>query len=251
MRWIALLALAASAVSAQQKPPRGADEALRARVKEFYQDHVTEEYRKAEKLVAPDAQDIFYVREKPKYEGFEIKDIQYLDHFQKAKVTVTVSKYGHEQGFTGTLLKTPSVSTWKIVKGKWMWYVDADELAKGPFGKSANAGTKPLPGTATPEVKIPQTPDMALGKVSIDKPEILVKAGITEQITITNNSLGTIGLEIAQVLPDIQVTLDKKSLNRGEKAVATLKCGDNPHAGEIAFHITPTQETIAVRTFRQ
>lgn len=249
-RIVPVLLLAAAAFA--QSPPKKTDEALRARVNEFYQYHVTEEYRKAEKLVAPDAQDMFYVREKPRYEAFEISKIEYRDRFQKATVTVTVTKYGHGQGFEGQVLKTPSISAWKLVKGKWCWYVDPDELKRVGFGPSANAGTKPPPGAAVPQVNVnPADVAMALGKLEVDKKSIVVKPGSTDEITITNNSMGTVTLAVQQILPDIQVTLDKKSLNRGEKAVAKVKCGDNPHAGEIQFLVGPTSEIVSVETRRQ
>lgn len=246
-----LTVLIVSAAFAQQKPPKKVDEALRARVSEFYRYHVTEEYRKAEKLVAPESEEIFYVREKPKYESFEIKSIDYGKDFKTAKVTCTVGTYGHAQGFSGELLKTPSLSTWKLVKGKWMWYVDKEELAKGPFGKSANAGTKPPPGYTPPKLEVPSDATMALNHVALDKTSLVVKPGSTEHVTLTNNSLGTVGLEVEQVLPDIKVTLDKKSINRGEKAVATFECAGNPNAGEIVFRITPTGELLIVEVKRQ
>jgi hypothetical protein len=251
MRRIAYFLLIASPIFAQQKPPKAVDEALRARVKEFYQYHVDEQYRKAEKLVAEDSADIFYVREKPKYEGFEIKSIEYRNNFKTAKVTVTVQKYGHGQGFNGLLLKTPSLSSWKLEKGQWMWYADPEELARGPFGKSANAGTKPPPGSAVPQMKVPDNAGMAMGMVKVDKTSVVVKPGITETLTITNGSTGTVGLDVLEVLPDVKITLDKKSLNKGETAVATLVCGDNPHAGEIGFLVTPTQEVLRVQSVRK
>jgi hypothetical protein len=249
-RIVPVLLLAAAAFA--QNPPKKTDEALRARVSEFYHYHVTEEYRKAEKLVAPEAQDMFYVREKPKYQSFEISKIEYSDRFQKAKVTVTVSKYGHGEGFEGLALKTPSLSSWKLVKGKWCWYVDPEELKRVGFGPSANAGTKPLPGTAVPEMKIdPSAVASVFGHVAVDKSSLLVKPGGSDELTITNNSMGTVTVEVQQVLPDIKVTLDKKQLNRGEKAVATVTYGDNPHSGEIRFVIGPTNEFISVETRRR
>jgi len=246
--WI-VLAIAAAAFA--QKPPKKIDEALRARISEFYQDHVTEQYRKAEQLVAEESRDMFYTREKPKYEGFEIANIEYLDHFRKAKVTVTVKQYGHAEGFTGTILKTPSISAWKLDHGKWFWYIDPEELKRVGFGPSANAGTKPPPGAEPPKVVIAGTPDMALGKVSLDKNEIVVKKGLTDKVTITNRSMGTVTLQVYQVLPDVKVTLDKTSLNRGEQAVATITCGDFPHAGEVQFQVMPTDEILSVTTKRE
>src|SRR4051812_28037877 len=83
------------------KPPKAVDAALRARIKEFYQYHVTEEYRKAEKLVAQDSQNIYYVASKPRYLNFDIKTIEYLDNFKKAKVSVLCEQFLNGVGFTG------------------------------------------------------------------------------------------------------------------------------------------------------
>jgi len=246
--WI-ILGLAVVAFA--QKPPKKVDEALRTRINEFYQDHVTEQYRKAEQLVAQESRDMFYVREKPKYESFEIANIEYLDHFRKAKVTVTVGEYGHAEGFTGTILKTPSLSYWKLDHGKWFWYIDPEELKRVGFGPSANAMTKPAPGAPTPKVEVPSTPDMALGKVVLDKPEVVVKKGATDKVTISNKSLGTVSVQVYQVLPDVKVTLDKTTLNRGEQAVATITCGDFPHQGELQFQVMPTNEILTVTTKRE
>jgi hypothetical protein len=243
--------LGIAAVAFAQKPPKKIDEALRARISEFYQYHVAEQYRKAEQLVAEESRDLFYTKEKPKYESFEIANIEYLDHFRKARVTVTVSQYGHAQGFTGVVLKTPSLSSWKLDHGKWFWYFDPEDLKRVGFGPSANAGTKPPPGTPEPKVVVPATPEMAMGKVAIDKQEMAVKKGLTDKITITNNSLGTVTVEVYQVLPDVKVTLDKTTLNRGEKAIATVTCGDFPHSGEVQFHVMPTDEVLSVTTIRQ
>src|SRR3954452_7382016 len=107
MHRIALLALCAAALFAQKapkappKPPARVDEALRARITEFYQYHVSEEYRKAEKLVAEDSQEFYYIHNKPHYLSFQIATIEYLDHFTKAKVSALCEQYFHGPGFEG------------------------------------------------------------------------------------------------------------------------------------------------------
>ena len=73
MHRIVLLTVLATALFAQKapkappKPPARTDEALRARITEFYQYHVSEDYRKAEKLVSEDSQDFYYAHNKPHY----------------------------------------------------------------------------------------------------------------------------------------------------------------------------------------
>src|ERR1044072_8874593 len=103
---LALAAALASAAFARTAPdapkaPAGVDEALRARITEFYQFHVTGEYRKAEKMVAEDSQDIYYEHNKPKYLSFEIKTIAYAENFTKAKVSVTCEQYVNGLGTMG------------------------------------------------------------------------------------------------------------------------------------------------------
>lgn len=233
------------------KPPAAVDKALRARVNEFYGYHVTEDYRKAEKLVAEDSQDIYYIASKRKYLSFEIKSIEYLDNFKRAKVSVLAEQYFHGIGFEGKPLKAPSTSTWKIVSGKWFWYVDKEELTKGPFGPMANAGTKAQPGAQLPSTdKIPTTFDFALGQVKWEKESIVIKPDTTVQLTIANKSAGSISLSLAQVLPGIEVTIDKANLNKDDQAVVTLKAGENPHSGVISFRVIPTSEVIALQVKR-
>src|SRR5204863_7271151 len=121
----------------------------------------------------------------------------------------------------------------------------ADGLAKGTFGKMGNAGSKPDPRAKVEPPKIPTSFDFALGQVKIDKTEVVLKPGGTAQVTLTNDSAGTVELTVAQTLPGTEVTLDQAILNKGEKAVATVKAGDNPHQGGIAFKVSPTGELVA------
>jgi len=247
---IALLAALAAVSFAQDapdapKPPAAVDEALRARITEFYQYHVTEEYRKAEKLVAEDSEDFFYVHNKPHYLNFEIKTIAYSDNFKKAKVSVLCEQYFNGIGFAGKPMKSPSTSTWKLENGKWMWYVDQDELSKGPFGKMANAGSKAAPGTTVPD-KIPTDPGFVLGKVKMDKDTLTVKPDSSFEVTIVNQSAGTVSLTLEQRLPGFQITMDKANLNTGEKCVVTLKTNENPHRGDITFLVNPTGEILSL-----
>ncbi len=244
-------AFAQTATEPAPRPPAAVDEALRARITEFYQLHVTGEYRKAEKLVAEDSQDIYYEHGKPKYLSFEIKTIAYSDNFTKAKVSVTCEQYVSGLGNLGKPVKIPSTSSWKVVDGKWFWWADPEELARGPMGKMANAGTKPDPGAKPNPENIPTTPDFAMGKVKWEKDTLAVKPNSTYQLAITNGSAGTTSLVLKQILPGIELSIDKANLNPGEKAVVTFKTNDNPHAGMIAFQADPLGEIITVIVKRQ
>src|SRR5690349_19556011 len=54
---LAAVAFAQNPADPFNRPPAGVDQALRARIHEFFQYHVTQEFRKAEKVVAEDSQD--------------------------------------------------------------------------------------------------------------------------------------------------------------------------------------------------
>jgi len=256
MHRIALLAVSATALLAQNtpqpapKPPAGVDEALRARITEFYQYHVNEEYRKAEKLVAEDSQDIYYIHNKPHYLSFQISNIEYLDHFTKAKARVLCEQYVAVLGFEGRPMKTPSTSTWKLVNGQWFWYVDPEELSRGPMGRMANAGSKATGASPVP-TSIPTTPDFALNQVKLDKRLVVLKPEETQQLTITNTAPGEMRLSLTQTLPGIEVTIDHPVLQTGEKAIVTLKANDNPHIGTMSVRVDPTGEILAWEVKRQ
>src|SRR4051812_45774654 len=184
MHRIALFLVFAAALCAQKapkappKPPARVDQALRARITEFYQYHVDEEYRKAEKLVAEDSQDFFYAHNKPHYLTFQIASIEYLENFTKAKVSAMCEQYFHGLGFEGKPMKAPSTSTWKLEKGTWFWYVDKAELSRGPMGQMANAGSKATAATAQLPT-IPTSFDFVLNQVKLDKNLVILKPNET------------------------------------------------------------------------
>ena len=70
------------------KPPQDIDDALRARIKQFYDYHLSRKYRQCEQLIAEESKDDFYVMNKPQLEGYKIGNIEYSDHFTKAKVVI-------------------------------------------------------------------------------------------------------------------------------------------------------------------
>src|SRR6185503_11638050 len=91
---LAFFALLTPAIYAQNpadlfnKPPADVDQALRARITEFYQYHVKQQFRQAEALVAEDTKEFFYTHNKPQYLSFEIARIEYSENFTRAKATM-------------------------------------------------------------------------------------------------------------------------------------------------------------------
>src|ERR1700682_756304 len=69
-----------------EKAPPPIDEALRARVTQFYQAFTSGKFREAYPLVAEDSQDAFFAASKDTLKSCEILRIRYSDNFTKADV---------------------------------------------------------------------------------------------------------------------------------------------------------------------
>jgi hypothetical protein len=230
---------------AAPKPPAGVEEALRARIQEFYHYFETQEYRKAEKLVAEDSQDFFYNHNKPHYLSVDIQNIKFSPDYKQATVVLLCEQFIMMPGFAGKPMKVPTTSTWKIVDGQWFWYVDPIESRRTPFGliperKDAGAPSGGLPAS------IPTTPDFALNLVKPDTKSVELTAGGSGQVTFTNTARGLMMLSVAETPDGVEATLDRGQVNAGEKAVLTVKAQKNARAGHVLVKIMPTDETIAV-----
>src|SRR5215510_5970979 len=113
MSRLILFVILAAALLAQapadlfNKPPVEVDQALRARITEFYQYHVKQQFRQAEALVAEDTKDFFYSHNKPQYLTFEIGRIEYSENFTRAKATMVTEQYVMMPGFMDKPMKVP------------------------------------------------------------------------------------------------------------------------------------------------
>src|ERR1039457_7096066 len=87
---IAIGALLAAACFAQTAPPEpltppaDVDQALRARINEFYGLLLKKDFRKAEVLIADDTKDYYYGIGKPDFTKYELLEIHYSDNFTHA-----------------------------------------------------------------------------------------------------------------------------------------------------------------------
>jgi hypothetical protein len=241
---------AQNAGDAFNKPPADVDQALRARITEFYDLHVKGEFRKAEALVADDTKDFYYSANKTKYLSFDIARIDYSDNFTRAKATVVCEQYIMLPGFLGNAMKVPTPSTWKLVDGTWYWYVDPESLRMTPFGKMTPGPPKestPAPATKViPE--IPTTvPDFIYQQVKVDKTSVTLKTGDSEQVTITNSAPGPMNISLTGSVPGVNVKLDRTVLNAGEKAVLTLKAEYDAKSGVLSIQVEQTNQVIPIQ----
>ena len=175
MRRTVIFALFAAACFAQDpsdlfnRAPKNIDDALRARIDEFYQAHIKAEFRKAESLVAEDTKDYFYDHDKPQYLGYEINRIEYSDGYTRAKATISVEERIMFPGFDGKVMKIPTPSYWKIENGKWCWYIDKAKLNETPWGVMKAGPPSADGGPASIIPQLPGDTTQLMNKISADK----------------------------------------------------------------------------------
>ncbi len=259
MRPIAIFALCACAGLAQQdtselfnRAPKSIDDALRARVTEFYQLHVKGDFRRAEALVAEDTKDFFYNHDKPQYLGFEINRIEYSDGYTKAKVTVSVEQRVLFPGFNGRVMKIPVPSYWKIDDGKWCWYVDPAKLNETPWGVMKPGPPSDDASPAAVMAAMPSTPEEALNMVRADKSALSLAPGESGQVSIENAMPGPMSLTIEGKVPGIEAQLDSTTVPAKGKVTLTVKALDGAKEGTITVVANPLGKSMPIKiTVRQ
>jgi hypothetical protein len=254
MRRIAILALLASCAAAQDpadlfnRAPKSVDDALRARIDEFYQASVKGEFRKAEALVAEDTKDFFYDHDKPRMLSFEISRIEYSDGYTRAKATVLEERRVMFPGFAGKVMKIPTPSYWKIDDGKWCWYVDKSKLYETPFGimkpgPAAADDTSPAAVLAS----LPSDPDELMKMVRADKSQVSLKTGESERIVIENAMKGPVTLSIQGKLDGIEAAFDHETIAAGGKATLVLKAAAGAKSGTLTVRAMPLGNEMPIQ----
>ena len=242
------VAFAQNPGDAFNRPPAKVDQALRARIDEFYQDHVKQQFHKADSLVAADTKEFFYVQNKPAYLSCNIGRIEYSEKFTRAKAVVMCEQYVMIPGFVDKPLKVPIPSTWKVEHGKWYWYVDKEALRTTPFGKmTAGPGGASGAVPAALPTALPDNADFVLKLVKADKEMVELKPGHSEQITITNSAPGNMDLTIVGSVPGVEAKLDHSQMKVGDRAVLTLKAGDKPQSGLFSIRVEQTGLVLPIQ----
>ena len=241
--------MAQDAASIFNKPPEDVDRALRARINEFYEDHVTGKFREAENLVADDTKDFFYNGNKPRYLSFSIQSIQYFDNFTKAKATILCEQYVMFPGFENKPMKIPTPSYWKLVDGQWYWYVDPQSLRQSPFGMmtpgttTANASNASLPSPS----EIPTSPDFIMNQVKTDKQSVELKPGKSAEVTIYNSAPGPMTVSIADGPKGIDAQFTSSEIPAKNQTRLILKAGRQAKSGTLNVNVRQTGETIPIQ----
>jgi hypothetical protein len=254
-RFITLLLIACTAGWTQppalDKPPQDVDDALRARIKQFYDYHVEGKPRRCEPMVAEDAQDDFYNIPKLQLTSFKIGGIEYSDNFTKAKAMIIADRPVLFPGMPPKIMAQPFTSFWKQVNGVWFWYYNKQETLRTPFGKA----TPPEKGGGAGDLPDPSDPEKMLQQVQsalkIDRNRIELKAGKPETIKVTNTLQGRATLSVeSPAMPmakfGLSATFDKTDLKGNETATLTIKADATTRLGSYPLRITvaPTQQVL-------
>ena len=234
------------------KPPQDVDEALHARIKQFYDYQVDGKYRRCEALVAAESQDDFYNMAKMQIDKYEIGSIEYFDHFTKAKAMIISDRPVLFPGVGAKIMPQPFTSFWKQVKGVWFWYYNKDEPAKTPFGTpgttpSGSGGTAAMPDPSDPE-KMLQQLQLA---VKIDRNQIDLDGGTPQTIKVKSSLPGLATLTVdCPSIPIAQTGLiaafDKKDIKGEETSTLTVSAGPRAQPGRYTLRIIvlPTMQTL-------
>jgi len=218
-----------------QAPPH-VDQALRARVTEFYQLHQDKKFRQADKLVHEDSKDIFFEGDKNSFRSFKIVGVTFEENYTRAKVVVDIDTDFFFPGFGQMQVNRPLTSMWKLDQNQWWWYAlpcDPNVGKDSPFNNMfKGCGTEKVEGPKTsnsgPTIGAPQSLEdfqRALAdlraKVTADKSEVMLPSHepAEAEIVISNAWDNPVHLTIdAPDLPGLSLRLDKPVLEAGQKA---------------------------------
>jgi|YNPBryBLVA2012_1023415.scaffolds.fasta_scaffold00040_11 hypothetical protein len=238
-----------------EKAPPEVDEALRARIRFFFQCHVDGKFRQADQAVAEDSKDAFFAAEKTRYRGFEIVRIVYTDHFTRARAVVTVDTDFIAPGIGKMPVKVPLTTLWKFEEGQWWWYVDPNARKQSPFGPMS-AG--PEGGSAPFSLSsIPANPAQAaamLNQVSADKTAVRLSSyePASDQVTITNNLPGPVTLKLDyNGFPGFEARLEQEQLASKQSTRLLLRVEPRDKAPKptttLTLRVEPTNQQIPIQ----
>lgn len=237
-----------------EKAPPEVDEALRARVRFFFQSHVDGKFRQADQVVAEDSKDAFFAADKTRYRGFEIMRIIYADNFTKARVAVAVDTDFTAPGIGKIPVKVPLTTSWKLEEGQWWWYVDPDAGRQSPFGPM-KAG--PGGGSSPFSFPAPDKPGQAaamLHQVTVDKTEVRLSSyeAASDQVTVTNKLPGAVTLVLDyNGFPGFQAGLERQELKANESTRLLLRIQPRDASPKpttmVTLRVEPTGQRIPIQ----
>ncbi len=261
------LACAQEAGNVFEKAPPDIDDALRARITQFYQDFVDGKFRQADAFVAEDSKDVFFAMEKRRYGACALGGITYSDNFTKARAVTTCDTNYFMMG-REIPVKLPISSMWKVENGEWVWYViplsERTEM-NTPFGpvklpppdqRGRQSGEDPIAMRMV-------APATVLSGVKVDRDavEFNPSKSSEQEVHVTNTLPGPVTIMADTGIAGVKVTPAKVSLSGNEEAKLSIafdahdpkivcgECMTHPQsrtAGDVNLRVEPTGQVIPV-----
>jgi hypothetical protein len=264
MRFPAALMLISFTAFGQTAPPE-VDQALRARVTEFFGYHVTGKYMKAYDLVAEETKEYYFAVQKNMYISFTVGEINYSENFTKAMVRVVgKQKMRPKPEFPEIVVDLPMNTSWKIENGKWVWYVPSmvdcpTPMSCGPDGKPRPVVQEatPVSGVKMPDLSQPSINQKAqeiLKLSSVDKPIVAMSstAATSEHVVFHNGQPGFVRVSLDPG-PDVEgftASVEKNDVGSNEDVAVTLHYEPGkkppPLALTIKLYIEPFHQTFPI-----
>jgi hypothetical protein len=236
----------------QPKAPPGVEEALRARVNEFYQLQVEGKFRAAEKYVCESSQETYYASDKSQWLSKEIKRIDFKDDFTKADVQIAFETEASTP-FGRIKMKSVLPSPWNFEQGAWCHFMpDPSKVLskKTPFGTmSAKPPAPGKPAAPTPGKGVAAS--TVRSSVAANRTTLRIKGyeASSDEVEIVNGLAGVISLQMKEPnFPGLTVTLSAQQLKSKEKAQVKVKYVPQERAPKavckIPIQVVPTGQKI-------
>lgn len=231
---IALLVLAPVLAQNVPKAPPGAEEALRARVSQFYGLFRDAKFRQAEALIAEQSRDIFYTMSKVPISDFRIESIAFDDSFQTAQVLV--SCLANTPRTAGLGLYVPVTGRWNLIDGQWFLVLELrNSTPWGPIGAVTPPESKQAAKLQPPPRASLET--LTSGAFGVDPLKLVFSARgqqvVVQSVQVRNNLPGLLTLEIEGAdLPGLSVIQTGKNIPAQSQISFQLKY--NPQVGRLS-----------------
>ena len=210
-----------------QKAPPGVEEALRARVSEYYTYFQESKFRQAEALVTEDSKDAFYTMNKARHMGFSIGGVTFSDDVKSARVLVTLLMIMPMMG--SKPVPFPVSTQWKLVDGEWYGYIPQSrpgDIVQTPFGPKKVM--EPTFAARTPIETEPRPDLKSVGRMfrieraALEFPTSAAEP-VQETISIKNRSRGDLTVRaISKPIKGLKVELRPESISPGEEGLLTF-----------------------------
>lgn len=248
LAWGAIAAPAQSNDPFRAAPPE-LEEALKARVSQFYDYFKTAKFRQAEDLVVEESKELFYSAKKARIFGYEIRSVKFSDDLKEANVLVTCLAVVPQLG--SKPMSVPLPSTWKSIDGEWYLYFQTrqvgDEL-DSPAGKMHFNRELGAPGSLA--AAQPATLESLKNMYAVAPSSLTFSIQGTEPVTKTfqveNRSKGELTLESeSQGMPGVTIDAGAGKIAAGESLTVSVTYLPSSHVGPGQYPLRFAVQPIA------